>query len=113
LSARRRAKLGHPPPPFDLNLGFAAYTSHRLGASMPEILQGLRHIFVTLIVIYVIIDELAQATSPIRLFDVPDDCLATVVDVHMLDAAKLLPAVTQAAQNFHLHGIGSQQPRRS
>src|SRR5262252_8059461 len=43
------------------------------------------------------------STSPIRLFDVADNGSPAVVDVHMLDADKLLPAITQAAKDFHLH----------
>jgi hypothetical protein len=43
------------------------------------------------------------AYSPIRLFDVPDDCLTTVIYVHMLDPDVLLTSITQAAQNLHLH----------
>jgi xanthine dehydrogenase molybdopterin-binding subunit B len=46
--------------------------------------------------------------SPIRPFHIADDCLATVVYVHMLDADKLVPAVPQAAKDFHLHGVSGQ-----
>jgi len=44
-----------------------------------------------------------QATSPIRLFDVPDDRLPPIVDVDVLDPDELVPSMPQAAQNLYLH----------
>jgi hypothetical protein len=41
----------------------------------------------------------------IRPYHIADGGVATVVNVHMLDADKLLSARTQASENFHLHGI--------
>ena len=39
----------------------------------------------------------------IRLFHIADDGLPTVVHMNMLNSNKLLPAVTQASKDFHLH----------
>ena len=40
----------------------------------------------------------------ILLFHIPNDGLPTIVDVHMLDADKLLPAVTQPSKNLFDRG---------
>jgi len=36
-------------------------------------------------------------------FDIADDGPPTLIDVNMLDADKLLPAMTQPAKNLYLH----------
>jgi hypothetical protein len=46
-----------------------------------------------------------QLTLHIRLFHIADDCLPAVVHMHMLDAVKLLPAVTQPSKNLYLGRI--------
>jgi hypothetical protein len=53
--------------------------------------------------------------GPLRIgfFHIADDSLPTIVHVDVLDAHKLLPAVTQAAKDLNLGGISSHQPGRS
>jgi SbmA/BacA-like family len=57
-------------------------------------------------------DELTHATC-ILLLHIANDGLITIVHVDVLDAHKLLPAVTPAAKDLNLGGISSHQPGRS
>jgi hypothetical protein len=53
------------------------------------------------------------STPGIRLFHIADDRPATVIYVHMLDADKLLSAITQASKNLNLGRISPHQTSRS
>jgi hypothetical protein len=53
------------------------------------------------------------STPGIRLFHIADDRPATVIYVHMLDADKLLSAITQASKNLNLGRISPDQTSRS
>jgi hypothetical protein len=50
----------------------------------------------------------ARASS----FHIPDDRLAAIVDVNVLDADILVAAVTEAAKGLNLGGISPHQPSR-
>jgi hypothetical protein len=56
---------------------------------------------------------LASFVQIIGFFHIANDGLPTIVHVDVLDAHKLLPAVTQAAKDLNLAGISSHQPGRS
>jgi len=43
------------------------------------------------------------ATSPIGRFQIANDCLPTIIHMHMLDPNELVPSVPQSTQNLHLH----------
>ena len=51
----------------------------------------------------------AHCSSILRilLFNVADDSLPAIVHMDVLDADKLLPAVTQSSKNLNLHRISS------
>ena len=49
----------------------------------------------------------------IRLFQIADDGLPTIVDMDMFDADKLMTAMTQPSKNLNLRGIRSEQTSRS
>src|SRR5208282_4344836 len=53
------------------------------------------------------------ATLAYSAFHIADDGLPTVVHMDVLDADKLLTAVTQASKNLHLHRKGPKQTTRS
>ena len=52
---------------------------------------------------YVQMGSLSALTFRVRPSHIADDGLSTVVHMDMLDANVLLPAVTQASKDFHLH----------
>ena len=47
----------------------------------------------------------ARLRERIRAFHIADDRFPTIIDMHMLDADELLPAVTQPSKNLNLHRI--------
>ena len=49
----------------------------------------------------------------VGLFHIPDDSLSAIVHMDMLDAGKLLPAITQASKNLNLGRIGPHKTSRS
>ena len=48
---------------------------------------------------------LPRGFARIRVFQIADDGLSTIADMHMLDANMSLPTMTQASKNFRLHRI--------
>jgi undecaprenyl pyrophosphate phosphatase UppP len=56
--------------------------------------------------------EVRDLTLRIRLFHIADDGLPTIVHIDVLDADKLLPAVTQASTNLNLGCVSPHQTSR-
>jgi hypothetical protein len=102
-------------PPFALNLAEPGPDQWQLSVPRPVQIISASYAISASVSISVRTGLLHKSPprGRIRLFHIANDGPPTIMDMHMLDANKLLPAVTQASKNLNLHRICFEQTSRS